>query len=92
MAADYDAPRATDDDGALDTIVLQRGPKQETSETDEPDFANEGGDSWGAVDVDVVVVPLQASEFVCTECFLMVDRLQLSPDTSHGLVCNDCAA
>jgi hypothetical protein len=91
MAADYDAPRATDDDGALDTIVLQRATRQAPADIEDAEMASQGV-GWDDLESEVVVIPLQATEFVCTGCFLMVSRLQLSPDHSHGALCLDCAA
>ena len=91
MAADYDAPRPTDDDGALDTIVIRRTPRDELVESDDLELA-EGGGGWGDIEADVVVIPLQATEFVCSGCFLMVDRLQLVTGKNGAVLCRDCAA
>jgi hypothetical protein len=91
MAADYDAPRLTDDDGALDTIVIPRKSSDELIDVDDLEQAD-GGGGWGDIESDVVVIPLQATEFVCSGCFLMVDRLQLVTDKNGAALCRDCAA
>jgi hypothetical protein len=94
MAADYDAPRVNEDEAGVDTLVLERTGLHAPTIRDDSDggLADIDSESWDNRDAEIIVIPLQATEFVCTGCFLMVSRLQLSPDHSHGTLCNDCAA
>ena len=42
------------------------------------------------IELDVVVLPPQADEFTCVECFLVKHRSQLDHDTKLGPVCTEC--
>ena len=44
------------------------------------------------LELDVVVLPAQADEFTCVECFLVKHRSQVAEERSIGAVCLDCAA
>jgi len=41
---------------------------------------------------DVVVLPPQADEFTCVQCFLVKHRSQLDHEEKLGLICQECAA
>ncbi len=38
------------------------------------------------------VLPRQADEFMCSQCFLVHHRSQLASDSGGQLVCTECAA
>ena len=83
MATDYDAPRKTEDDSESIEALKERVPDKMSGVVDVDDADNPGGfDLPGAdlsdLDLDVVVLPPQADEFTCVECFLVKHRSQLS--------------
>jgi hypothetical protein len=40
----------------------------------------------------VVVLPAQADEFTCVECFLVKHRSQIDHESKLGPICLECAA
>lgn len=98
MAADYDAPRKTDDDDDTDSIEALKERSVPTGssaidieELDSGDgFELAGGDLSGD-GLDVVVLPPQSDEFVCVECFLVKHHAQQHHETTTGTVCAECA-
>lgn len=96
MATDYDAPRKTDDD-ATDSIeaLKERVPDAMSSNVDVDDADNPGSFDLSAADLadvelETVVIPKQADEFTCVECFLVKHHSQLAEENSLGPVCSDC--
>src|SRR4029079_17458983 len=82
MATDYDAPRKTEDDSESIEALKERVPDKMSGVVDVDDSDNPGGfDLPGAdlpaLDLDVVVLPPQADEFTCVECFLVKHRSQM---------------
>ena len=97
MATDYDAPRKTEDDSESIEALKERVPDKMSGVVDVDDSDNPGGfDLPGAdlsdLDLDVVVLPPQADEFTCVECFLVKHRSQMSHETKLGPVCLECDA
>lgn len=101
MAIDFELITLADEEEAASARALAA---QAAARTGDPDDA--GFDdavlvaAEGAVgDVDVVVLPAQADEFVCVGCFLVTNRCQLAVDSGidaaagvGGPLCIDCAA
>jgi hypothetical protein len=96
MATDYDAPRKTDDDTESIQALQERTPDKLSSaidvdEGDSPEFAL-GGSDLSDIDLDVVVLPPQADEFTCVNCFLVKHQSQFDHKTKLGPICQECAA
>ncbi len=96
MATDYDAPRKSDDDTESIQALQERVPDKLSGVVDVDDSDNPGFDLGGAdladVDLDIVVLPPQADEFTCVNCFLVKHRSQIDHETKLGPVCLECAA
>jgi hypothetical protein len=97
MATDYDAPRKTDDDTESIQALQERVPDQLSAQVDADDADNPGsvelaGQDLANVELDVVVLPPQADEFTCVECFIVKHRSQRDHDTKLGPVCIECAS
>jgi hypothetical protein len=96
MATDYDAPRKTDDDTESIQALQERTPDKLSSAVDVDDSDNPGFELGGAdlsdLDLDVVVLPPQADEFTCVNCFLVKHQSQFDHDTKLGPICHECAA
>lgn len=97
MATDYDAPRKNDDDSESIEALKERVPDKLSGAVDVDDADNPGsfelaGADLSDLDLDVVVLPPQADEFTCTECFLVKHRSQLDHMAKLGPVCRECAA
>lgn len=97
MATDYDAPRKTEDDSESIEALKERVPDKMSSAVDVEDADNPGSfDLAGAdlsdVELDVVVLPPQADEFTCVNCFLVKHRSQIDHETKLGPICLECAA
>ncbi|CAG7845465.1 hypothetical protein USB125703_01731 [Pseudoclavibacter triregionum] len=96
MATDYDAPRKTDDDADSIEALKERVPDAASSSIDVDDADNPGSFDLSAADLadvelETVVIPKQADEFTCVECFLVKHRSQLAEESALGPVCADCA-
>jgi hypothetical protein len=101
MATDYDAPRKTDEDVEADSIQelqARRSDKASGVVDEDETEAAEGFELPGAdlsgEELAVRVLPRQADEFTCTECFLVHHRSQLSnPEETdpNKWVCTECA-
>lgn len=62
-------------------------------DADNPDSLEMGGQDLANIELDVVVLPPQADEFTCMECFLVKHRSQIHHDSAaSGPVCTECAA
>jgi hypothetical protein len=96
MATDYDAPRKTDEDTESIQALQERVPDKMSGVVDVDDADNPGyelgGQDLADVDLDVVVLPPQADEFTCVNCFLVKHRSQIDHDTKLGPICVECAA
>jgi hypothetical protein len=97
MAQDYDAPRKNDDDTESIQALQERVPDQLSGQVDADDADNPGsvelaGQDLANVELDVVVLPPQADEFTCVECFIVKHRSQRDHDTKLGPVCIECAS
>ena len=87
MATDYDAPRKTDDDSESIEALKERVPDKMSGTVDVEDADNPAGFELPGADLsdlelDVVVLPAQADEFTCVECFLVKHRSQLAEERS----------
>ena len=99
MATDYDAPRKTDDEISEDSIEeLKTRRLDKTSGTVDVDETelNEALELPGAdlsnEELAVRVIPRQADEFTCSQCFLVHHRSQLAREKNGQLICRDCVA
>jgi hypothetical protein len=99
MATDYDAPRKTDDELSEDSIEeLKNRRMDKTSgivDVDETELAESlelPGADLSNEELAVRVLPRQADEFTCSQCFLVHHRSQLAREKNGFLVCRDCAA
>lgn len=95
MATDYDAPRKSEEDTESIQALQERVPDKLSGVVDSEDADNLGslelaGQDLANIDLDVVVLPPQADEFTCVECFLVKHRSQLNHDTTLGPVCTEC--
>lgn len=97
MATDYDAPRKNDTEETESIEALkERSPESAATgsgdgDADNPGDFELGGADLSDVELDVVVLPPQADEFTCMECFLVKHRSQLDHEGTHGPVCRECA-
>ena len=96
MATDYDAPRATDDDLAEDSIeelkatrTKAAGRGSELEESDNESLDLPGADLSGE-QLTVQVVPPQSNEFTCSRCFLVQHRSLLARHTRREWICKNC--
>ena len=97
MATDYDAPRKTDDDSESIEALKERVPDKASGSIDVDDADNPGsfelaGADLSDLDLDVVVLPPQADEFTCVNCFLVKHRSQIDHEEKLGPICLECAA
>ncbi len=99
MATDYDAPRKTDDDlseDSLEELKARRVDKSSSSvdvdETDQAEGFELPGADLSGEELSVRVLPRQADEFTCSQCFLVHHRSQLANQAGGQMVCRDCAA
>ncbi|WP_058233908.1 DUF4193 domain-containing protein [Devriesea agamarum] len=99
MATDYDAPRKTDEDLGEDSIEELKGRRNESStpSVDEDEVeAAEGFELPGAdlsgEELSVRVLPRQADEFTCGECFLVKHRSQIDHVEGNLIICKECAS
>jgi hypothetical protein len=99
MATDYDAPRKTDDDlseDSLEELKARRVDKSSSSvdvdETDQAEGFELPGADLSGEELSVRVLPRQADEFTCSQCFLVHHRSQLATQAGCQMVCRDCAA
>jgi hypothetical protein len=97
MATDYDAPRKTEDDSESIEALKERVPDKMSGVVDVEDADNPGSFDLAGADLshdelDVVVLPPQADEFTCVNCFLVKHRSQIDHETKLGPICLECAA
>ncbi|HEU4999952.1 MAG TPA: DUF4193 domain-containing protein [Lapillicoccus sp.] len=99
MATDYDAPRKTDDDLSEDSIeelkarrVDKSSSSVDVDETEQAEGFELPGADLSGEELSVRVIPRQADEFTCTECYLVHHRSQLASDKGGKMVCRECAA
>jgi hypothetical protein len=97
MAIDYDTPRKTDDELAEDSIEELKARRAETTvgnidlgEGDNGPVELPGADLSGE-ELTVRVLPRQADEFTCTNCYLVQHRSRLARHTRRESICQDCA-
>ena len=99
MATDYDAPRQTDDDLSEDSIeelkarrVDKSSSSVDVDETEQAEGFELPGADLSGEELSVRVIPKQADEFTCSQCYLVHHRSQLASDAGGQLVCRECAA
>ena len=99
MATDYDAPRKTDDDLSEDSIeelkarrVDKSSSSVDVDETEQAEGFELPGADLSGEELSVRVIPKQADEFTCSQCYLVHHRSQLASDAGGQLVCRECAA
>ncbi|MDG3010653.1 DUF4193 domain-containing protein [Rhodococcus sp. D2-41] len=101
MATDYDARRHPERDesaseNSLGNLAIRKDEASSAlADVDEGEI-NESIDLPGAdlsgEELSVRVIPKQADEFTCSECFLVHHRSQLATMVDGRPVCRDCAA
>jgi hypothetical protein len=97
MATDYDAPRKTEEEAgeeSIEELKTRRTEKQSPSvDLDEAELA-EGYELPGAdlsgEELLVRVLPAQADEFTCSNCFLVKHRSQIALERDGKLYCTEC--
>lgn len=97
MATDYDAPRKNEDDSESIEALKERVPDKmsgsvDVDDPDDPSGFELPGADLSDVDLEVVVLPPQADEFTCVNCFLVRHRSQMDHETKLGPICQECAA
>jgi hypothetical protein len=98
MAADFDAPRRSEDseldEDSLEELAASRAEAQFARvDIDDADLAEAlelPGADLSDEELIVRVLPRQANEFTCSRCYLVHHRSQLVL-SSDQLVCADCA-
>ena len=94
MAADYDAPKKTDDEAeSLDALKERSTPTSAGSLDAEEVSIDEDHDRENLIDeaLNVMVVPPQTDEFTCSECFIVKHKSMLSKKKGkYGAVCLEC--
>lgn len=98
MATDYDAPRKIEEDVEPDSIQELQSRRSDASNSivdeDEAQAAEDyelpGADLSGE-ELAVRVLPAQADEFTCAECFLVHHRSQLAEQRGDQMICTECA-
>lgn len=97
MATDYDAPRKVDDEAGEDSIEelkTRRTEKQSPSvDIDESDLADAfelPGADLSNEELQIQVLPAQADEFTCANCFLVKHRSQIAREKDGQLYCLEC--
>jgi hypothetical protein len=98
MATDYDAPRKTEEELKEDSIEELKARRNEvgSASVDEDETeAAEGFELPGAdlsnEELSVRVLPRQADEFTCSNCFLVHHRSQLAEERGGKPICSECA-
>ncbi|HHW84015.1 MAG TPA: DUF4193 domain-containing protein [Actinomycetales bacterium] len=98
MATDYDAPRKNDEDLGADSIEELKARRNEKSATivDEDEVETAEGFELPGADLSgeelaVRVLPRQADEFTCAQCFLVHHRSQLAYEENGQPICSECA-
>jgi Domain of unknown function (DUF4193) len=98
MATDYDSPRKTDDDlgeDSLQELQARRMDKSSSTIDLDPDDVAESLELPGAdlsnEELSFRVIPRQADEFTCSQCFIVHHRSQLAEERNGQLICRECA-
>ncbi len=100
MATDYDAPRKTEEDAlaedSIEELKARRVDKAaSTVDIDETELAENlelPGADLSDESLSVRVLPRQADEFTCSNCFLVHHRSQLARYRDGLPICRECAA
>jgi hypothetical protein len=99
VATDYDAPRKTDDEISEDSIeelkarrVDTRSSSVDVDEAEQAEGFELPGADLSGEELSVRVLPRQADEFTCSQCFLVHHRSQLASEKNGTMVCRECAA
>ncbi|AYY13428.1 DUF4193 domain-containing protein [Actinobacteria bacterium YIM 96077] len=100
MATDYDAPRKSEEEISEDSLEDLKTRRLDSAssgivDVDEAEMAESlelPGADLSNEELAVRVLPRQADEFTCGECFLVHHRSQLAKEDGGKLVCRDCAA
>lgn len=98
MATDYDAPRKSDEELAEESIEALQArrvdPAASAVDVDEAELAETlelPGADLSDESLTVRVLPRQADEFTCAQCFLVHHLSQQDHEAADGWVCRDCA-
>ncbi|OFI39001.1 dUTPase [Arthrobacter sp. SW1] len=97
MATDYDAPRKTEEDAGEESIEELKTRRTEKSsaavDIDESDLADAfelPGADLSNEELQIQVLPAQADEFTCANCFLVKHRSQIALEKDGKLYCLEC--
>ena len=100
MPEDYDAPRkrgAEVETDSLEELQQLASHKQQTAVIDDDliDFSLPGAEitdeAFSEDEFTAPVIPMQASEFRCSSCFLAHPMRRRAYNRNNEPVCNDCA-
>lgn len=99
MAIDYDVPRTAEEDEDTKTVSAIKGRSSPAaSELLDIDDADDAVGvqlprmDLSGLDLEVVILPVQADEFTCVSCFLVKHRSQFDSEGKLGPICRECAA
>jgi len=97
VSIDYDARRATPEDGATEPHDELKTEKTSTGasviDLDEADLADTfelPGADLSNEELLVQVIPVQSDEFTCMSCFLVHHRSQLAREKDGKKYCSEC--
>ncbi len=98
MATDYDAPRKTEEEVSEDSLEELKSKRNDKDsgrvDVDEVEAAESfelPGADLSHEELTVRVLPRQADEFTCGQCFLVKHRSQIAKSKSGVDYCIDCA-
>ena len=98
MATDYDAPRKNEDDVSVDSLEELKNQRSAVGSNVVDEDENEAAEDFELPGADlsneeltVQVIPRQADEFTCSQCFLVQHRSQLAYEEDGMPVCAECA-
>ena len=84
-----DPAAGADVESIQDLLVKQEAREEEEAEDEDEPVVALSRDERAAEPLDSRIVPMQASEFVCKNCYLVKHRSQLAD--KKKMLCRDCA-
>ncbi len=97
MSIDYDAQRATPENGVAEPLdelkTAKTSPTASVIDLDEADLADSfelPGADLSDEQLVIQVMPVQSDEFVCMSCFLVHHRSQLAREKDGQKYCIEC--
>lgn len=100
MFTDYDAPRRTETDDvsedSLEDLAARRSEARlavvDVDESESAESFELPGADLSGEELSVRVIPKQANEFTCSNCFLVHHRSCLASEKDGIMICTDCVA